>query len=349
MTQQDDLFGGTDSPCAPPALSSQVLPLGKYKGKPYDVLLTDSAYALWMLSSMYAKLEKQHPALFAFLISRFGPPEHSPVHNELQNRFLDEDFCMRFAMACSPKLRSAAAHLSQLRFDIEALWQKNVRDSFAPILRLSNWDSNKAALARGTKRLEALRNALAEEWSLLKLYGADRDRPGTAGVCMPTRLYGLEFEDEGADVSFSLRLCYELYASRSEVPTGERRYSELLTKMEAQRKFRIEVKPVVGDDYPAVLRRMKAANNNALLVEEFNGAGATWAQLVKVFALSKINVVSLEEVERTVVPEGIQSFSFEPLTETRAHAILAQEFADHLAELQARVAQRPEPGPPRIG
>lgn len=345
MTQQDDLFSGSGSPTASALTPVQLLPLGKYKGKPYDVLLTDSAYALWMLQSMYAKLEHQHPALFAFLISRFGPPDQTPVHNALQNRFLDEAFCLKFGLASSPRLREAAAHLSQLNFDLEGFWRKNVRDSLASHLRLSDVESNKTALARGTKKLEVMRDALAKEWELLRLYGADRDKVVRDGKVNPLRFYGLEFEAEGADVSYRMELGYELFARRSDVVTGAHRETARLAQLAAQLGFRIEVKPVVGDDYPAVLRRMKTARNNALLVEEFNGSGATWEQLVKVFALSNISVVLLEDVEQVELPQGLHEFTVELLSQARALAILGQEFDAHLAELQKRVAQRPEPDP----
>lgn len=349
LTQQDDLFSEPGTPSAPALSPVQVLPLGKYKGKPYDVLLTDSAYALWMLSSMYAKLERQHPALFAFLISRFGPPDHTPVHNALQNRFLDEDFCLKFALASSARLRDAASRLGQLDVSLEGSWLENVRRSFAATLHLSAFHSNKVALEKGTRRLEELRDALMQEWSLLRTYGFDRDVPVKDGWCVPLRMSGLEFEAEGSDASYRVELRYEVVGSRVSTPAGEPRQSALLSQLSALSYFRIEVKPVVGDDYPAVLRRMKTAQNNALLIDEFNGVGATWEQLVKVFALSNISVVTVEDVERVEIPAALRGFAVEPLDGPRAKAIVQSEFDAHLAALRRQVEQRPEPDPKKTG
>lgn len=193
--------------------------------------------------------------------------------------------------------------------------------------------------------MDALRTALQKEWNLLRLFGADRDLPAGA-KCVPLRLVDLEIEPEGADVSYRMALGFELLAKRSDPAPGlDRREYGVLARESAMRSFRIEVKPVVGDDYPAVLRRMKTAHNNVLLVGEYNGTGATWDQLVKVFALSKISVVLVEEVELVEVPAVFQGLPVRPLTQERAEAILAREFEAKVAALQQKVAERPEPDP----
>ncbi|MDP1684614.1 hypothetical protein [Hydrogenophaga sp.] len=343
VAHQNDLFFTTEEP--PAHALTRVLPLGKYKGQSFDVLLTDTAYALWMLTSMYAKLEQKHPALFAFLISRFGPPDQTPVHNALQNRFLDEAFCLQVGLASSPRLRKVAAVLAPHTVDLAVHWQKNVVTCLEPCLAVSRYESNEKALSGGLRHLEALRAALQKEWDLLRLFGADKDLP--AGPrCVPLCLSGLEFEAEGADVSYRMALGYELRAKRSDALTDfGRRLPATLAEVSESRSFRIEVKPVVGDDYPAVLRRMKTAHNNVLLVGEYNGTGATWEQLVKVFALSNISVVLLEDVERVEVPAVFKELPVRPLTQEQAEAILTQEFEAKVAALRRLVADRPEPDP----
>jgi hypothetical protein len=345
--QQANLFLAAEEP--PASALTRVLPLGKYRGQSFDVLLMDTAYALWMLTSMYAKLEQKHPALFAFLISRFGPPDQTPVHNALQNRFLDESFCLQVGLASTPRLRKVAEALARLTVDLESHWRKNVVSSLEPCLALSAYESNEKALRRCLNHLEALRTALQKEWKLLRLSGADRDRPAGA-KCVPLRLSGLEIEPEGADVSYRIALGYELLAMRSDTFSeyGRREHANLAQVSES-RSFRIEVKPVVGDDYPAVLRRMKTAHNNVLLVGEYNGAGATWEQLVKVFALSNISVVSVAEAEKIEIPAVFQELPVHSLTEERAEAILTQEFEAKVAALRQKVAERPEPDPRKTG
>lgn len=77
--------------------------------------------------------------------------------------------------------------------------------------------------------------------------------------------------------------------------------------------FHLELKPTIGDDYPAILRRMKAAwfsgqpsrndvarrdyvSNMVLVLEEYTGAGATCEQFIEIFEASGIRVVFLDEI-----------------------------------------------------
>ena len=345
MAHQDDLFAGPGGPTPSAALSTtRVIPLGKYKGQSFDVLSTDSAYALWMLSSMYAKLELQHPALLAFLVGRYGLPERTPVHNALQNKFLDEAFCVQFALASAPHLREAAKQLATSTLSLEAAWRQHIRTNLMACLHLSEWQSNKSALESGTTLLEATRSTLQKDWPKFQLYGATGSPTPSESTCSTLQMSGLVFEEKGADVSFSVAMGYELVAKQTEASAGHGRAGTImLSQFSARGGFRIEVKPVVGDDYPAVLRRMKTAQNSALLIGEYNGVGASWGDLVKVFALSNISVVRLADVELVDVPQRAYALSTLPLTDGRAQSVLAHEHAEHLAALADKVAQRPEP------
>jgi hypothetical protein len=63
------------------------------------------------------------------------------------------------------------------------------------------------------------------------------------------------------------------------------------------RELRIELKPVIGDDYPAVLRQMKANGSRVLFVGAYTGQGATEEQFVKTMATAGIRVVFARDVE----------------------------------------------------
>ena len=74
--------------------------------------------------------------------------------------------------------------------------------------------------------------------------------------------------------------------------------------------YYIEIKPIVGDDYPNVLRQIKQnhtftfkgrthyvdENNKVLLLEEYNGVSATKEQFMKIFEMDNIKVVFLNDV-----------------------------------------------------
>jgi hypothetical protein len=62
-------------------------------------------------------------------------------------------------------------------------------------------------------------------------------------------------------------------------------------------ELRVELKPTVGDDYPAVLRQMKANGSEVLLLRDYVGTGATREQFIKTFATADKRVVFLSDVE----------------------------------------------------
>jgi hypothetical protein len=102
-----------------------------------------------------------------------------------------------------------------------------------------------------------------------------------------------EFEDGGADVVIFISL--EM-VNREKVDTRDGVIN--------LRPIRVEIKPVVGDDYPAVLRQMKRNGSKYLLVREYNGVGATRQQFVDTFKTADIKVVFLDEVNAAIEWNG---------------------------------------------
>lgn len=67
-------------------------------------------------------------------------------------------------------------------------------------------------------------------------------------------------------------------------------------------RFHVEIKPVVADDYPSVLRQMKLAKLRAsgvvvLFLERYIGVGATRDQFIAIFKSAGIRVVFREDVD----------------------------------------------------
>jgi hypothetical protein len=60
----------------------------------------------------------------------------------------------------------------------------------------------------------------------------------------------------------------------------------------------------IGDDYPSVLRQMKANGSRYLLLKEYTGTGATREQIIKTFATADRAVIFLDECERRGRPRS---------------------------------------------
>ena len=95
------------------------------------------------------------------------------------------------------------------------------------------------------------------------------------------------------------------------------------------RRVAIELKPTVGDNYPSILRtvlgraayldRSAVQATRALIIGRFDAEGATYDQVVKMFAASGVAVRTLAEIQRvmeqadTPAPPSVRLDSFEDL------------------------------------
>lgn len=323
-----DLFSGPGEVLPPLSAdsTSRRVPFGKYRNQPFEVLLADSDYALWLLNSAKAKLESQSPALLTLLLARYGVPDCTPAHNRLQNRFLDNQFALQFALAASESVRAIAETLNHL--DLHADWRRYVEDEHTK--ELSRWKDVSHTSAK--QSLAKRQGGLEETANSVQLYARTGTLEGSTWV-HPVGIWSLEFEQKGADVAFNVGCGCSLEASIGPAPEGAFAAYVIEPATDTWHRgyggkdsFRIEVKPHVGDDYPSVLRAMKVVNAKHLLVDDYSGQGASWNEVVKVFALSGITAVRLQDVERVVVPDTFDRVNLTPLTPSSALAIVREVF-----------------------
>lgn len=81
-----------------------IIPFGKYKGQPAERLRENGWYAEWLVQQPWFK--RNFPELFDFVISGFQETEDSPEHNQLQARFLDNEFVYRVMRCADRRVRS---------------------------------------------------------------------------------------------------------------------------------------------------------------------------------------------------------------------------------------------------
>lgn len=213
-------------------MAGELVPFGKYKGQPVEVLRGDPKYLDWVMSQDWVR--QRYEATFNFIINNFGEPAETPEHNALQVLFLDQGFSDRFYDHLAPGRRKEWA----------TKWAKHELDDVQKRLRYAEGYDKEAV--PGLRDEEVERH---EIWA----GGGTVDSVNIA------------FEDKGADV----------------VLNGAR----------------IEIKPTVGDNFPAVLRQMKANKCDVLYVGSYSGMGATREQFVAFFKREGIRVVFHGDVE----------------------------------------------------
>jgi uncharacterized protein (DUF3820 family) len=257
-----------------------VVPFGKYKGRSIiELQETDPGYLQWLVAQDWFR--EKFITLHQTIINRGGEPSETPEHNYYQALFLDEKFAGAVFDAAHPGEREQRAlqWIAQNFRDEHELWKledkaKDLRrnvDYYAvnynpSFLNLSQKQLQEQELERTQKltQTQAQLSEVNEKLAALETQCAI----ATAQPINPAKLpaFSVEFETEGADVQITV---------------------------EDNRHWRvgIEIKPAIGDDYPAVLRQMKGSSSDTLYIVTYTGAGASLDQVKKIFKASGIAIL----------------------------------------------------------
>jgi hypothetical protein len=248
----------TDKPRAP-----NIVPFGKYKGQPVEALAQDRPYLEWLSAQDWFR--ERYTGIYTLIVNNFTEASETPDHNALQVLFLDDDFCARFLTVLKPQWR--AEGIKKLTENVLEQKRQLAGELGQRVLRASD---------------EAYKKQIDE--ALAKF----------SNVTWALRC-GREFEQRGIDVRLVCRI-----ETVEGLPGRFSGHDSIFLSYSADTTvgvFNIEIKPAVGDDYPAVLRQMRASRSSVLFTESYTGIGATEAQFVKTFALSDIKVVFRRDVD----------------------------------------------------
>jgi hypothetical protein len=76
-------------------MTAELVPFGKHKGQPVEVLVADSGYREWLMGQPWFR--DRYPVIYQTVVNYAGEPAETPEHNELQASFLDDDRCLALA------------------------------------------------------------------------------------------------------------------------------------------------------------------------------------------------------------------------------------------------------------
>jgi hypothetical protein len=91
--------------------NTSIVPFGKYKGQPVEVLAQDREYCDWLMNQEWFRTK--FVGIHTLIVNHFGEPADTPEHNALQARFLDSDWCVRFSLALG--IRQPISKIIQMR------------------------------------------------------------------------------------------------------------------------------------------------------------------------------------------------------------------------------------------
>lgn len=107
------------------------------------------------------------------------------------------------------------------------------------------------------------------------------------------------FEHKGVDVLFTISGFDHVKTQESHI---DGRWKEVESNANHYIQFVIEIKPSIGDDYPAVLRQIKSNilfnsyGINVLIINEYCGIGISEESFIKLFCSQKIIVVFTKNI-----------------------------------------------------
>jgi exodeoxyribonuclease X-like protein len=292
----------------------QVVPFGKYKGRDIlEVLEADPGYLQWLAGQDWFRAK--YISLHQTIINRGAEPEETPEHNALQVKFLDDDFCLRFLRCVDPKYRDSAlavlrsAHQHGVKLIANAIISEQARlekakaEVVSEEARIAHTSPQNVADRRyGIKLAEKARNLHSARIVYLFRF---REKFAAPVEELEIKIHR-NFEECGVDVILTVSVTSaqhdiepnappDLNLSWAERDARGGYYAGWIDLFHPLGSFHIELKPTIGDDYPAVLRQMKANKSKYLFVGQYVGQGATREQFIKTFEIAGFRVVFLEE------------------------------------------------------
>lgn len=232
--------------------NSGLIPVGKYKGQPIEVLAEDRTYTDWLIAQPWFR--ERYGNLYAVIINNFCQPSETPEHNALQARFLDDDFRVKFASIAVPRLWWFAKMDGEMA-DKAAMFFTSLPKKCSPYAY---------AFPRG--------------------YGSKSD--ALAAMTIPV------FESKsGADVAYYAAAGIQV-SIKEEIYPGPK-WPEISFDM----PLMVEVKPEVGDDYPAILRQMRRNGSKFLFTRAYSGSGVNEQTFFQFMESQGIKVVLESEVD----------------------------------------------------
>lgn len=98
---------------------------GRYKNKPVEHLLRDHNYKMWLKQQSWlffydrVLYEILHHPQTPHPPTHMIPNQPTPAHNKIQNKFLDQIFCVRFLKKNIPKRKKWHKHQITMEFEFQ--------------------------------------------------------------------------------------------------------------------------------------------------------------------------------------------------------------------------------------
>lgn len=119
LIRQGELFDSSSKPSVlVSGKPSNLVPFGKYKGQPVEVVATvDPNWLEWALAQSWCREKYSH--FCALVMNGFHIPEETPEHNRLQMKFLHRDFQMTWLKMLGNKSERVMSADIEVEFEVQ--------------------------------------------------------------------------------------------------------------------------------------------------------------------------------------------------------------------------------------
>jgi hypothetical protein len=308
-------------------MANNLMTFGKYKGKSVDeVIAIDPNYVNWLLGQGW--FAEKEPTIYQTIINLNQEVAETPEHNALQAQFLDDAYC--WALVECLDFPDATYH-HPCRYSPDAwkglvedvqkqamIWRRKIAEAYRAYRNWREREKQPSYMRLSlASYVQVSRENRAKLRRLSKATGNDYGLPGVFVVPDPCET---SFERQDIDVVMKVRsrtlqllkrlvqLDYwatslDLGQISNEGDAFWRGLKVVLTEpllahSGSPGSIGVEIKPSIGDDFPAVLRQIekaKARTQNrvpiVLYVDQFSARGVTREQMVEMFARSGVPVI----------------------------------------------------------
>lgn len=266
-----------------------IVPFGKYKGQSITKLLCDTKYLEWCKKQEWFK---KFPVFYNICVHQTiinqNPNNKTPEHNKMQNLFLKKtnqykllDYVLKLKILLQ-KIQNGLKHKKYGKYFETNDKIRNIKkiEDFQKIDKIEfeakfNWDIE--IVTHKSININFKKKYIHADFNVLK------------EKCIKV----FDMENSVCKDGWSNQTTTSAYVSFG-----------------GYHRIYIEIKPLLGDDYPAVLRKMKQQiqltmvgeriyNEKycfALLVRDYNSSSTTKEELIEIFKQSKIKVVFINEI-----------------------------------------------------
>lgn len=264
--------------------NQKLITFGKYKYQPIEVLLSDTRYTKWFMEQEWAR--EKYSWLYNAIRSAMTV-EDTPEHNEMQSRFLDKNYCKKVAKLYSIKMGRKLYEKNILVSDISIKNNiffdgKNLTDIGIEIVNsFDELKNQKFRIKNIIKYLDSYHIFFFDIKTDKKIDLVLKVIDNKVGkIIIRHDCDSIDFNEINKLNDFS---CYKAVFEFHNIDVQYK-----IPYDDEHKDFKIELKPIISDDFMSILRKAKQQHIDLVLCDKFTSQSVSFTDAKKMFLTRNI-------------------------------------------------------------